>query len=121
MDTKRIEDRIFYFKVWKRVLAELLGYTEAQSDEWIKLNRIPWDTYCRWYLHEPPEFWVLDAMISSEIREKIGAAETAKLKADMVDAIEQGNCGWFSESYNWSEARERIKRVFTDYGVSFPR
>jgi hypothetical protein len=49
MDTKRIEDRIFYFKVWKRVLAELLRYTEAQSDEWIKLNRIPWDTYCRWY------------------------------------------------------------------------
>jgi hypothetical protein len=64
---------------------------------------------------------VLDALISSETREKIGAAETAKLKADMVDAIEQGNFGWFSEAYDWSGARERIKKVFTKYGVSFPQ
>jgi hypothetical protein len=118
MKTERIEDQRFYFQVWKKVLAELLGYTETQADEWIKLNRTSWDTYYQWYLHEPPEFWVLDALISSETREKIGAAEVAKLKRDIVQTIEQGNFGWFSESYNWSEARERIKKVFTNYGVS---
>jgi hypothetical protein len=121
MNTKRIEDRQFYFQVWKKVLAELLGYTETQADEWIKLNRISWDTYYQWYIHEPPEFWVLDALISSEIREKIGAAEVAKLKSDIVQTIEQCNLGWFSETYDWSEARDRVKKVFTNYGVSFPQ
>jgi hypothetical protein len=49
MDAKRIEAKIFYFQVWKKVLAELLGYTEAQADDWIRSNRIPWDTYYQWY------------------------------------------------------------------------
>lgn len=119
MNAEKTEDQKFYFHVWKVVLAELLGYTETQADEWIKLNRIPWDTYYQWYLHEPPEFWVLDALISSEIREKIGAAEVAELKRDIVQAIEQGNLGWFSETYDWSGARERIKKVFMNYSVSF--
>lgn len=99
-------------------MAELLGYTETQADEWIKLNLIPWDTYYQWYTHEPPEFWVLDALISPEIKEKIGAAEIAKLKRDIVQTIEQGNFGWFSENYDWSAARQRIKGIFGAYGVS---
>lgn len=105
-----------YLSIWKRALPELLGCTKVQAEEWIKTNRLPWDEY-RHYRHEPPVFWVIDALISPKVIEKIGAAETAKLKRDILHAIEQGNLKWYSESYDWSAARQRIRVVFRGYGV----
>ena len=55
-------------------------YSERQIDEWIELNRTPWEQFYPWYVHELPEFWVIDALITERVIEKIGAAGEALVK-----------------------------------------
>ena len=119
MNAEQIKDKEFYQHVWAEVLFQLLGYTPERIDEWITSNRVSWEKSHAVYISDFPEAWVVDALISQNIRDKIGAAEAAKLKRDIVHAIELGNPKWsLNEAYDWPAARQRIKEVFADYGVS---
>lgn len=118
MNAEQIEDQKYYLRVWREVLFELLGYTPKQIDEWIKSNRGSWETSHAIYVSDFPEAWVVDALISQNVREKIGAAESAKLERDIVHAIEVGEPKWSkNQAYDWAAARQRIKKVFATYGV----
>jgi len=118
MNSEQIEDQKFYTHVWREVLTKVFGYTGPQVDEWIKSNHTEWDEYHAVFVSEFPEYWVLDAVISDAIRQKIGAAQTNRLKRDIVDAIEIGSPKWCSnESYDWAAARERVKNVFAIYNT----
>ena len=112
----------------RKILSSNLGnsfistYRDTPKDrfnEWIEFNRTPWEQFYP-RVHELPEFWVIDALITERVIEKIGAAEKAKLKREIGYAISRGDFNHFyeaPEAYDWSAARRRIKEVFVKYGV----
>ncbi|HZV33030.1 MAG TPA: hypothetical protein VFB72_00520 [Verrucomicrobiae bacterium] len=137
MNEEMNKDQEYYVTIWKRTLSELLGWSAPQVDAWLEeifhqrlvvigwstpqvdawleSNRGSWEKSHAVYVHEPPEYWVIDALILEALRQKIGALNVAKLKRDIVQEIELSNPRWFSEEYNWSAARSRIDRLFETY------
>jgi hypothetical protein len=118
MNAQQAEVQEFYLEVGEKVLSELSGFTKRQINAWMKTRCGDWDKGYHSYVHQRPEFWVIDALISDRVANKIGGAETAKLRHDILHAIEKGNPKWpRNRAYDWAAARRRIKRVFSAYGV----
>jgi hypothetical protein len=115
MNSVQSEDQKYYLRVWKASLAGLLGWSEHEIGDWIQTNCSSWAEGYAVYVHEPPEFWVIPALIPNSLRERIGAAEIAKLKREILTAIDEQNPKWFSPEYDWCSARLRINHVLSRY------
>ena len=76
-----------YLAVWKRLLNDILGWSEPEVLAWAK----KYDNYLKnpedIFYHEDPQYWVVSALVPTAVNERLSPGQRSRLRKEILDVL----------------------------------
>ena len=118
-DWDHSEARDLYVRIWRDALTIMLGWTDAQVADFIA-GKGPdlYDEFSFIY-HEEPTWHLLPAIIQNLDLSDRSAEQLRELDHRIQESLRAGpNFKSTSEDYDWRAARERVRVILREAGLS---
>ena len=103
----------YYLQTWKTLLAEFLGWSEAQMLEWAdatgKLEYLsdPDDLL----YHQTPLYWATNLLVPTEFKERLSSSELGSLKQQIMLAFNDNYNYNFPLDIDWKPYKARVAEI----------
>ena len=104
-----------YLAVWKRLLNDILGWSEPEVVAWAE----KYDNYLKdsedIFYHEDPQYWAVSALVPTAVNEKLSPGQRSRLTKDILDVL---GVKMYLADYldvDWKQYKSRIDAIVEKY------
>ena len=114
-------DHDYYLRVWHEVLGEILGWSDAQIDDWahnkwVEISTNPTEAFFR----EAPVYWVVPELIPESLQTSLNKLMLNRLRQQLLQVFGDDDGLLFAADTDWRPHHAKIQEILAQYGGELP-